>query len=515
MPDGSTIQTASQGHRAGLDLTFSAPKSVSIQALIAGDQRLVEAHDRAVARTLEYGEGLAKFRVRVLAAPVSFEADDAQLLGQVADYYHATLKQAPDALAYLESRGLRGAAAMEAIDTFKLGYANRTLGLRLPEKTRKAGAEIRARLERLGVYRESGHEHLNGSVIVPLFDGAGQVVNLYGRKVTPNLRAGTAQHLYLPGARRGLFNRGVFAPGACEEVIVCEALIDALTFWCAGFRNVTSAYGIEGVTEELIEAIRAAGVARVLIAFDRDEAGERGSAKLAVQLQGLGIDCYRLLFPKGMDANEYALKVTPAGKSLGLLIRTAEWLGKGQAPQREVVATEGAPLYAAGAPLPSLAAEAGSIAAPVVGEEPADLPVRGAPLAAVPAPTPTLPASPLPPAVPASSLLPAAAVPSGPAVEVPTQVSEREVVLRFGEGGRTTTGSRGQVSAIAVPSRGQHGINAVVAQPLQADGRPELAEPEADPAEVLAGTPGPGEAADVLSYRHAVAGPSLAAVPAL
>jgi hypothetical protein len=33
-----------------------------------------------------------------------------------------------------------------------------------------------------------------------------------------------------------------------KEIILCEALIDALTFWCAGYRNVTSAYGIEGFT---------------------------------------------------------------------------------------------------------------------------------------------------------------------------------------------------------------------------------------------------------------------------
>ena len=111
--------------------------------------------------------------VRALPLPVAFDADDAQLLGQVADYYAATCKQSPEALAYLESRGIAGAAAGEAIEVFKLGYANRTLGLRLPEKSRKAGAEIRARLERLGVYRDSGHEHLNGSLVIPLFDAAG------------------------------------------------------------------------------------------------------------------------------------------------------------------------------------------------------------------------------------------------------------------------------------------------------------------------------------------------------
>src|SRR5690242_1681605 len=35
--------------RIGIDLTFSAPKSVSLQALVGGDARIVEAHDRAVA----------------------------------------------------------------------------------------------------------------------------------------------------------------------------------------------------------------------------------------------------------------------------------------------------------------------------------------------------------------------------------------------------------------------------------------------------------------------------------
>jgi DNA primase catalytic core len=344
--------------------------------------------------------------VRALPAPVAFYVDDAQLLGQVADYYAATLKQAPEALAYLESRGIAGSAAAEAIEVFKLGYANRTLGLRLPEKTRKAGAEIRARLERLGVYRDSGHEHLNGSLVIPLFDAAGQVVNLYGRKIRNDLRAGTPAHLYLPGSpRRGVFNRAAMTSGACEELIVCEALIDALTFWCAGLRNVTSAYGVEGVTDELIEAIKAAGVARVLIAFDRDEAGERGAAKLAERLQGIGIDCFRVVFPKGMDANEYACKVQPAAKSLGLLIRKAEWMGKGQAPRRESIE-----------PLEVAICDLKSSTPPAVPSS----------AAAVAPPKPSAEEE-IPP-------LPAAAVPSAPAADAPAQVSEREAVIVFGDG---------------------------------------------------------------------------------
>ena len=40
---------------------------------------------------------------------------------------------------------------------------------------------------------------------------------------------------------------------------------------------------------------------------------------------------------KSMDANEYALKVTPAAKSLGVLLNKAEWLGKGQRPESRVL----------------------------------------------------------------------------------------------------------------------------------------------------------------------------------
>ncbi len=124
-------------------------------------------------------EGVVKHStVRALPPPVTAEADDRALLGQVVDYYHQTLKASPEALAYLKARGLDHP---ELIERFKLGYANRTLGLRLPEKTRKAGAEIRQRLERLGLYRESGHEHFNGSLVVPVIDAEGAVAEIYGR----------------------------------------------------------------------------------------------------------------------------------------------------------------------------------------------------------------------------------------------------------------------------------------------------------------------------------------------
>ncbi|CEE28090.1 MobF family relaxase [Xanthomonas citri] len=69
LPNGERIQTTfdptDNKKRMGLDLTFSAPKSVSMQALVAGDKDVTAAHDRAVTRALEQVERLAEARKKV------------------------------------------------------------------------------------------------------------------------------------------------------------------------------------------------------------------------------------------------------------------------------------------------------------------------------------------------------------------------------------------------------------------------------------------------------------------
>jgi DNA primase catalytic core len=269
--------------------------------------------------------------VRRLPSPVDPDADDATMLGQVARFYHETLLASPDALCYLGKRGIRDE---EAITRFQLGLADRSLGLRIPAKNRVEGEKVRSRLQGLGILRESGHEHMSGCLTIPVLDREGQVVAMYGRKISEpgHLRKGTPLHMYLPGPHRGIWNLEAFAESkACpersrRELILCEALIDALTFWCAGHRNVTSAYGVNGFTDEIFEAFEAYGIERVLIAYDRDDAGDKAATALAERLGAAGIGAFRVNFPRGMDANEYALKVTPAEKSLGLLVRSAQWM---------------------------------------------------------------------------------------------------------------------------------------------------------------------------------------------
>jgi DNA primase catalytic core len=273
------------------------------------------------------GGPVKKSTVPKLPPPVEFNADDEALFGQVLDYYGERLKANQPAIDYLKKRGLWHE---EALQRFRIGYADRTLGLTLPHKNRKDGAEIRTRLQRLGIYRKSGHEHFNGSLVFPIMDDGGAVSEIYGRKV--GSQKSGIYHLYLSGPHRGIWNPDCLKS---SEIILTESVIDALTFWVNGFENVTCIYGTEGFTDDHLEAFKRHKTQKIYLAYDRDKAGDRAAERDAARLQSIGIECFRVRFPAGHDANEYALRVTPASKSLKALIVGAEWLGKGQASESE------------------------------------------------------------------------------------------------------------------------------------------------------------------------------------
>ncbi|HTW07431.1 MAG TPA: CHC2 zinc finger domain-containing protein, partial [Acidimicrobiales bacterium] len=287
------------------------------------------------------GPAPARSTVRRLPSPVEHDAGDAEALAQVVEYYHATLLASPEALAYLRSRRVDDP---EAIEIFKLGHANRTLAYRLPTKERKDGAEARGRLQRLGIFRASGHEHLNGCVVVPVFEPSGAVVEMYGRKLDWDPRTGQPAHLYLPGPHRGVWNQEGLSGG---EVVICESLIDALSFWCAGFRNVTSAYGTAGFTDEHRQAFALKIVQRCLVAYDHDDAGDAAADKLAAELMATGVECLRVVFPWGADANDVAVGADDAHCELGRYLAEARWLGGAPATvpdvQQKVFGGLGAP----------------------------------------------------------------------------------------------------------------------------------------------------------------------------
>jgi DNA primase catalytic core len=269
-----------------------------------------------------------------LATPEEANSD-ATLLGKVADFYHRTFCNEPAAMKYLQARAC---FHPEAVNAFRLGYANRTIGYRVPPVETVAGRELKARLQTLGVLRaETGHEHLNGCVVFPIHDAAGQVVQLYGRKLALKLPPHSPRHLYLAGPQRGVWNAAGVAPGA--DLFLCEALIDALTLWAHGWRNVTASYGVNGFGPDHWALIQERRPSRVVICYDADTAGHAKTEALAHELAAKGFAVWRAALPEGKDVNDVAREADDPATALRAILDGAKKLaGRSVAPAPEMPA---------------------------------------------------------------------------------------------------------------------------------------------------------------------------------
>jgi hypothetical protein len=281
----------------------------------------------------------------------SFCADptwsDGKLLSAVTDYYASRLQVSASGQDFLTRRGLWDPAL---VSRFRQGHADRTLGPlldRLPY-----GVQLRKRLVSLGVFRENGREHLCGSLVVPVTSShqaepqaegpsslaacppaaeestAADVLGMYGRKAGLQYRSGTPLHLYLKGEHRGVFNTGGVRASGSGTVVLCEALLDALTLIRWGIEPVTSAYGVHGVTPELWQFLTESGFHRIVLAFDADEAGDRAASELAPRLASEGLEVQRMALPVGVDVNRYALESADPAVSLRVALERASWMSE-------------------------------------------------------------------------------------------------------------------------------------------------------------------------------------------
>ncbi len=227
------------------------------------------------------------------------ETESQALKMKVVNHYHACLLENVTVQAYLKKRGLDHP---ELINTFKLGFSDRSLGKLLSPRHLQQGKDERESLKKNGLCLESGMERFSGSLVVPVIN-KGKVFEIYGRKVGNKLNKDAARHLYLPGKHEGIWNlEGIQNQ---TEIILCESLIDAMTLWANGFKNVTTSYGVNGFTEELHDFIRN-NIKTVFIAYDRDEGGNKAAHALIEKFTVDNVKALQLGFPPEMDINEWA-----------------------------------------------------------------------------------------------------------------------------------------------------------------------------------------------------------------
>lgn len=206
-----------------------------------------------------------------------------KLLNRVVSFYHQAFCEDPRALEYLKGRGITDHSIFA---DFRIGYSNGTLLNTIPEQ-----GDILDALKEIGILNGKGHELFYGSVVIPVFDENQDCVGLYGRRIVD----GEINHLSLPGPRRGVFNYQ--AAKRSRTVILTESIIDALTLYSAGFKDVIPCYGVNGLLEEHLDLFARYQTKEVYICFDRDEAGDQGAARIAGQLRDKGIDPYIIVLP--------------------------------------------------------------------------------------------------------------------------------------------------------------------------------------------------------------------------
>ena len=144
-----------------------------------------------------------------------------------------------------------------------------------PPRQQEGGRDHPLPPERAGVFRPNGREHLHGCLVVPVTDMEGNTLQLYGRRVDPSAPR-DGRHLYLPRPLAGVFNPEAFAS---RDLILCESVLDAMTFCRHGMDSATCAFGTGGMNEDLGEALKARKTETVRIAYDSDKAGEKGFRK--------------------------------------------------------------------------------------------------------------------------------------------------------------------------------------------------------------------------------------------
>jgi DNA primase len=253
---------------------------------------------------LSFPESLAYLKQHMAAAMES------ELLDQTVAFYRLQFHRYPEAVEYLQQRGLRDPALIEELG---VGYAP---GGNLRRHLVDLGYSFDLLL-RTGLINQQGRDAFCRRVIFPCRQ-QGRAVNLYGRSI------GVAfPHRLLPCSKGGLF--AWESVGAFSTVILVEGLFDLAVLWQAGLRNTTCAIGTH-LTPAQLSQLKDQPGRSVYIAFDQDsnQAGQQASRLLGQHLESAGLRARIVALPPGHDPNSYFTAGASAADFLTCLQRAQD-----------------------------------------------------------------------------------------------------------------------------------------------------------------------------------------------
>ena len=235
------------------------------------------------------------------------------LLTQLFETFERSFLASKPAKDYAESRKLNHKIV-------QIGYNTATFHhtVNLPKDAEKA-KELLSKYEQLGIIKQhQGNNYTvfgKGCLVFPLRDEKNQIVSFYFREIDdskPN------KHYYLKN-RQGLYPN--FPPAETQKLIITECIIDAISLKqslqqvqdksVSNDYTILANYGTEGGKEQTEAISQLENLQEIIIFFDGDEAGTKGSLrlgsvlaqKLANQLQKENLSIKIVETPENEDIN--------------------------------------------------------------------------------------------------------------------------------------------------------------------------------------------------------------------
>jgi DNA primase len=222
-----------------------------------------------------------------------------------AEFYYKCLRDSPQAIGYLKSRGL----SAETVKEFGLGYAPDGRQRLIDYLAGEGVSRSKAVECGLAAGKEGGapYDRFRNRVIFPLCDLSGRVIAFAGR----GLDAAT-EPKYLNSPESALYKKSGVLYGLHKArdgirehgyVVVVEGYMDYLTLYQAGIRNAVAASGTAFTADHARLIKRLASKAALV--FDGDRAGLAAAKRAALLLAPFSVQAAILALPDGEDPDSF------------------------------------------------------------------------------------------------------------------------------------------------------------------------------------------------------------------
>ena len=222
-----------------------------------------------------------------------------------AELYHSNLRNAPEARAYLNRRGVTA----ELIDTFGLGFSEasgqslvRRLGQErfTPEQFDASGLVRR---------RDDGslYDYFRGRLMFPIHNESGKVIGFGGRAMRDDDQPKYLNSPETPVYRKTsvLYNlhRARDTMRRASRVVLVEGYMDVIGVYAAGVKEVVASCGTSLTNPQVRTMHRHADT--VIVNFDPDNAGANAAEKAIQLFLDEGMQVRVLSLDGGLDPDEY------------------------------------------------------------------------------------------------------------------------------------------------------------------------------------------------------------------